>query len=211
MKLNNKTFIETLETEDIPWELLEGPYERSSNFPQWISSLTMEQENIVNIKEKIALNFEHQGTLWSVTPFIMLVLRKTLKNTHNPLVISAILDLYEIIYELANDYGKIYNDEQNKPLLLFSDMLKEENLLPKVSRFPDDYEDEDLFSQEYHENMSDELFISFYYYSWMILAYSISYDFPQLKEIPEDSIKKRLKKFENSSVNSFLTDLLIND
>ncbi|MDR2966927.1 MAG: hypothetical protein LBU74_03135 [Methanobacteriaceae archaeon] len=211
MKLNNKIFIETTKIEDIPWELLEGPYERCTDFPQWITSLTGKcADHITTGKEKIALNFEHQETLWSVTPFIMLILRKTLNEVKNPVKIVAILDLYEIIYKIANAYLKIYKEKNEAPLPHFSDMLKEKNLFPPISIYKDYYDDEELLSEEYHENIPDELFISFYYYSWLILAYSINYDFPQLKEFPDDSVKERLKKFENKSLNLLLNDLLIN-
>ena len=209
MKLDNKIFIETLTTEDIPWQLLEGPYERASNFPKWITSLTNENEisTVADMKEKIAINFEHQGTLWSVTPFVMLILRKTLNEVKNPVTIAYILDLFEIIYEIANTSRELYKEKIADPLPLFSEMLYEENLLPPLTK---DYVEEDLLI-EYCEKMSNELLISFFYYSWLVLAYSINHDFPVLKKNQEECVLKRLEKFENKAVNLFLNDILVND
>ncbi|WP_157078644.1 hypothetical protein [Methanobrevibacter filiformis] len=60
---------------------MEGPYSRGDKFPEWMVLLTDKNLSIRDTaKENIALNFEHQETLWLVTPFVMLQLQKILKN-----------------------------------------------------------------------------------------------------------------------------------
>ena len=206
MKLKNKIFIETSKNEDIPWRLLGGPYERGSDFPKWIKSLKDENDLIrEDMEKKIALNFEHQETLYPVTPFVMLMLRKSLNETKNPLIIESILKLYSIIYEVTNIYKEHFKYKKQIPL--FSDLLNKENLIPEIPISEEISDDEELLFIEYYENLSEELFFSVYYYSWLVLAYSMKYDFPKLNE----NIKEKLKIFNDKSTNLFLNNLLIND
>jgi len=206
MKLENKIFIETITNEDIPWQLLCGPYERASDFPQWIKSLEDENELVrESMENKIALNFEHQETLYPVTPFVMLMLRKNLNETKNHLVIESILKLYSIIYELIDIFKELYKYEKRIPL--FSDLINKENLLPEITISEEVSDNEELLLIEYYDNASVELFLSVYYYSWLVLAYSMKYDFPKLNE----NIKEKLKIFNNESTNLFLNDILIKD
>lgn len=68
------------------------------------------------------------------------------------------------------------------------------------------------YKRENYENISKEVvFISFYYYFWLILAYLIKYDFLKLNEIADTFVKEMLKKFENNSINLFLNNILIKD
>ncbi|KZX11576.1 hypothetical protein [Methanobrevibacter filiformis] len=124
---------------------------------------------------------------------------------------ESILDLYEIIYKIAGTYLERFEKENIKPLPYFSDMLIKENLLSPISVTEDGYDDEEAISEKYYENMSDELFSSFYYYSWLVLAYSMKYDFPILNEIQDDSVKNKLNRFNNDSTSLFLTNLFDND
>lgn len=54
---------------DIPWQQLTTPYGRGAAIPQLI-----EEENYRQLAELI----EHQGTLWQVTPWVLLILLKKL-------------------------------------------------------------------------------------------------------------------------------------
>jgi len=56
---------------NIPWQQLTTPYGRGTAIPQLI-----EQEQY----QKLAELIEHQGTLWQVTPWVLLILLKKLAN-----------------------------------------------------------------------------------------------------------------------------------
>ena len=115
---------------------------------------------------------EHQSTLWHATPFGMVFLCRILEKSlaesgQNPaahFLAGELLDFFACILQCFHDGDEM---EHAEALPLFSDLLKEEYL------WSEEYdEEEDEMRYEEDEVFPDDLFYSFYYYSWQaVLAY----------------------------------------
>ena len=115
---------------------------------------------------------EHQSTLWHTTPFGMIFLTRILMEAFQKeeancvahFLADELLDFMTFILQCFHDGDEM---EHADPLPFFSDMLKEEYL------WSEEYdEEEDEMRYEEDEVFPDDLFYSFYYYSWQaVLAY----------------------------------------
>ncbi len=166
MKLNQK-YIDNLKITEIPWARLGTPYGSGENFPKYFEILeNIEVKTEKQIKwaiEQISSEMEHQDTLYPVTPFAMVFLMRIFREAvskmqNNELFYSLADELLDIFLIIAESYDITKEMEHSKPLSHFSDMLKEEYLWPENC-------DED----EMDYNFSEDLFYSFYYYSYQIL------------------------------------------
>ena len=171
MNTVTQRYIETVQISDIPWHRLTTSYGRATNFPTELDVLwKMESIDAVDAAgEEIALNIEHQSTLWYATPFALIFLLRTFKKTveeqrHNEVaryLAEALVELFIVIAESIRD-GLVL--EHADPLPNFVDMLDEEYLWSEVYD-----EDEDMIRYEEDEVFPDDLFFSFYYYSLRVL------------------------------------------
>ena len=184
MKEENRTYITALTVHDVPWHRLTTAYGRGTNFPAYFETLIkMDDLNSVkNTLYALTTNIEHQSTLWHATPFAMVFLSRILEKAltecgQNPVayfLTVELLDFFTCILQCFHD-----GDEQEHAdlLPLFSDLLKEEYL------WSEEYdEEEDEMRYEEDEVFPDDLFYSFYYYSWQaILAYRniLEHEVPQ--------------------------------
>lgn len=86
MNTVTQSYIENVQISDIPWHRLTTAYSRATGFPKEIATLgAMESIDAVDEAGKeIALNIEHQSTLWHSTPFALIfyyvLSKKPLKN-----------------------------------------------------------------------------------------------------------------------------------
>ena len=164
-------YIETVQISDIPWHRLTTSYGRATNFPTELDVLwKMESIDAVDAAgEEIALNIEHQSTLWHATPFALIFLLRIFEKAveeqrHNEVaryLAEALVELFIVIAESIRD-GLVL--EHADPLPNFVDMLDEEYLWSEVYD-----EDEDMIRYEEDEVFPDDLFFSFYYYSLQVL------------------------------------------
>lgn len=165
----NQNYIEWLELEDVPWTRLTTPYGRATNFPIYFEGICSNDAAVVSRSmEEIEVNLEHQGTLWHATPFAMIFLMRILKQAL-PMVkvgnidyylVDKLLTLFVVIAECCHMGDEM---EHAAPLHEFSDMLNEEYL------WSEEY-DEEQDEIRYEENpFPDNLFYSFYYYSYQAL------------------------------------------
>ena len=171
MNTVTQRYIETVQISDIPWHRLTTSYGRATNFPTELDVLwKMESIDAVDAAgEEIALNIEHQSTLWHSTPFALIFLLRTFKKNveeqrHNEVaryLAEALVELFIVIAESIRD-GLVL--EHADPLPNFVDMLNEEYLWSEVYD-----EDEDMIRYEEDEVFPDDLFFSFYYYSLQVL------------------------------------------
>ena len=171
MNTVTQRYIETVQISDIPWHRLTTSYGRATNFPTELDVLwKMESIDAVDAAgEEIALNIEHQSTLWHSTPFALIFLLRTFKKAveeqrHNEVaryLAEALVELFIVIAESIRD-GLVL--EHADPLPNFVDMLDEEYLWSEVYD-----EDEDMIRYEEDEVFPDDLFFSFYYYSLQVL------------------------------------------
>ena len=171
MNTVTQRYIETVQISDIPWHRLTTSYGRATNFPTELDVLwKMESIDAVDAAgEEIALNIEHQSTLWHATPFALIFLLRIFEKAveeqrHNEVaryLAEALVELFIVIVESIRD-GLVL--EHADPLPNFVDMLDEEYLWSEVYD-----EDEDMIRYEEDEVFPDDLFFSFYYYSLQVL------------------------------------------
>jgi len=171
MDVATQIYIETVQVSDIPWHRLTTSYGRATDFPKELDVL-WKMESIDTVDEagkEIALNIEHQSTLWHSTPFALIFLLRTFKKAveeqrHNEVaryLAEALVELFIVIVESIKDSLVL---EHADPLPNFVDMLDEEYLWSEVYD-----EDEDMIRYEEDEVFPDDLFFSFYYYSLQVL------------------------------------------
>ena len=166
-----QTYIETVKVSDIPWHRLTTSYGRATDFPAHLKVL-WDMDNIDAVDaagEELALNIEHQSTLWHATPFALIFLLRIFKKAveeqgHNEVaryLVEELAELFLIIAECIRDGLML---EHADPLPNFEDMLNEEYL------WSEEYdEDEDILRYEEEDVFPDDLFFSFYYYSLRVL------------------------------------------
>ena len=170
-----KQYIETVKVSDIPWHRLTITYGRATDFPIELDVLwSMKSIDAVDAAgEALAMNIEHQSTLWHATPFAMIFLLRIFKKaleerTQNEVahyLAEQLVDLFTVIAECIRD-GLVL--EHADPLPHFVDMLNEEYL------WSEEYdEDEDVLRYEEEDVFPDDLFFSFYYYSLQVLLLAI--------------------------------------
>ena len=171
MNTVTQRYIETVQISDIPWHRLTTSYGRATDFPRALDTLwAMESIDAVDEAGKeLALNIEHQSTLWHSTPFALIFLLRTFKKAveeqgHNEVaryLAEALVELFIVIVESIRD-GLVL--EHADPLPNFVDMLNEEYLWSEIYD-----EDEDMIRYEEDEVFPDDLYFSFYYYSLQVL------------------------------------------
>lgn len=171
MTERNQNYINTVKMEEIPWHRIPTTYGRATLFPRYFEVL----EQMKNIEEveaalyEVSINIEHQSTLWHATPFSIIFLARIFvkavaeRNTNENAryLIEELLEGFDIIAESFRDGDEL---EHADPLPFFDDMLKEEYLWSEVYDEEEDelrYEEENVFP--------DDLFYSFYYYSFEVL------------------------------------------
>ena len=170
-----KKYIENVKVSDIPWHRLTTSYGRGTDFPNQFDVLwKMDSIEAVDAAgEDIALNIEHQSTLWHATPFAMIFLLRIFKKAleeraHNEVaqyLAEQLVELFTVIAECIRDGLML---EHADPLPRFEDMLNEEYL------WSEEYdEDEDVLRYEEDDVFPDDLFFSFYYYSLQVLLLAI--------------------------------------
>lgn len=171
MTERNQNYINTVKMEEIPWHRIPTTYGRATLFPKYFEMLE-KMENAEDVEaalNEIAINIEHQSTLWHATPFFIIFLARIFvkavaeRNTNENAryLIEELLEGFDIIAESFRDGDEL---EHADPLPFFEDMLKEEYLWSEVYDEEEDelrYEEENVFP--------DDLFYSFYYYSFEVL------------------------------------------
>ena len=198
MTERNQNYINTVKMEEIPWHRIPTTYGRATLFPRYFEVL----EQMKNIEEveaalyEVSINIEHQSTLWHATPFSIIFLARIFvkavaeRNTNENAryLIEELLEGFDIIAESFRDGDEL---EHADPLPFFEDMLKEEYLWLEVYDEEEDelrYEEEDVFP--------DDLFYSFYYYSFEVLKiYRKEFETLQGTEF-EERVKSLCFRFE---------------
>ena len=168
---DNNNFIQTVKSDEIPWQRLTTAYGRASGFPKYFDVLSKmkDLEAINNAGEEIAINIEHQSTLWHSTPFALIFLGRIFKQAldrrkQNNIADYLVNELLELFIEIAEAIKGTEVLEHADQLPYFSDLLKEEYL------WSEEYdEDADELRYESDEVFPDDLFYSFYYYSYQVL------------------------------------------
>lgn len=164
-------FIGNVNIGDIPWNRLATTYGRGTDFPAWLSGFSRsDTDDIDAAGEQIALNTEHQSTLWPATPFMMVFLARVLADSLSDMTNVAnryrvehyLLDLFTEVAEACKMGEEI---EHVRPLPYFEDMLSEEYL------WSIEYDEEEDVGRYEDDPFPDKLFYSFYFYSGEVLRF----------------------------------------
>lgn len=139
----------------IPWLQLTTPYGRGTAIPQLI-----EQEQYTELAELV----EHQGTLWQVTPWALLVLLKKLASKNTGDVSVQEIELYlAVAHAISEDYlDPSYSVQTMQELLdvKYLWMDHEEN-------------DELEWEEETPKGYEQKAFVSYYYFSYILLQEAV--------------------------------------
>lgn len=190
MQQTNQDFIRELALEDIPWNRLATPFYRAAEIPQWLEAVTDDDPLVADeAVNMLAINLEYESVLWQASPFIMIFLARFMgcavdsyletKSDADVALIFNLLDLYAPAFDAVDG---ISDGDHPIPLPCFADLLKPENLMPPETGD----EDEEALLRAFYNDISEELFYSFFHYTWMILAQSLKEDVSRLKNsLPE--------------------------
>lgn len=188
MTKENLQYIENVKVRDIPWHRLTTAYKRATDFDKYFDVLfkMKSKEDVKEAGNEIAVNIEHQDTLWQATPFACIFLyrifKKALedrdKNHVAAYLVPELAELFVYIFEAVNI---VENMEHPDPLVNFKDMLSEEYLWSEVYD-----EEEDEMRWDEGNVFPDDLYYSFYYYSKQVLILLK----PLLKETDDEWSKK---------------------
>lgn len=168
-----KNYIDNIKIEDIPWDRMITAYDTAENYPELLKILD-EMKDLDKVKQ--ALNkisdFEHQSTLFTPAPFVLIFLvriyEKAINSPDNPVAVwlaDRLARSFEYYTEVCDDIEKI---EHPKALENMSDILNENYLIPECVNIFDC--DEDEFEELNEKLFQENLFYSLYYYSGVVLA-----------------------------------------
>ena len=138
-------------TPNIPWQQLTTPYGRGTAIPQLI-----EQEQYQQLAELI----EHQGTLWQVTPWVLLILLKNLASKNTEDISLEEIELYLAVAQvITEDYLDSAHTVQTMQELLDVKYL-----------WAEDEEDDELeWEEETPKGYEQQAFLGYYYFSHLLL------------------------------------------
>ncbi len=167
----NKSYMENLKMDEVPWHRLTTAYCRATEFPGYFKTI-WGMKNLKKVRmalEEVLCHIEHQSTFWHSTPFAMIFLVRIFKhavlemekNRAANYITEQLLNFFILIAECFKETDEMEHPEQ---LSCFSDMLKEEYL------WSEEYDEEEDEARYYEgEVFPDDLFYSFYYYSYQVL------------------------------------------
>ena len=188
MTKENLQYIENVKVRDIPWHRLTTAYKRATDFDKYFDVLfkMKSKEDVKEAGNEIAVNIEHQDTLWQATPFACIFLYRIFKKAledrdKNPVADYLVPELAELFVYIVEAVNIVEDMEHPDPLPHFKDMLSEEYLWSEVYD-----EEEDEMRWDEGDVFPDDLYYSFYYYSKQVLLLLK----PLLKQADDEWSKK---------------------
>ncbi|WP_177160170.1 hypothetical protein [uncultured Fusobacterium sp.] len=168
MKNINKTleYIRNVKAEEIDWSKLFGSYSCGIKIGEDIKN-----NNLLDLKvlKNIENEIEHQSTLWTITPFVMIFLIRQLEKDYGDKKeeYCYILEIYKLIAETLK-FTKDEALEENSfdKLEVYEDMKD----IFKTNLNLEDFEDEEEYIEVFfEEEMIDIRYNSVYYYTDLIV------------------------------------------
>ena len=168
MKNINKTleYIRNVKVEEIDWSKLFGSYSCGIKIGEDIKN-----NNLLDLKvlKNIENEIEHQSTLWTITPFVMIFLIRQLEKDYGDKKeeYCYILEIYKLIAETLK-FTKDEALEENSfdKLEVYEDMKD----IFKTNLNLEDFEDEEEYIEVFfEEEMIDIRYNSVYYYTDLIV------------------------------------------
>ena len=168
MKNINKTleYIRNVKVEEIDWSKLFGSYSCGIKIGEDIKN-----NNLLDLKilKNIENEIEHQSTLWTITPFVMIFLIRQLEKDYGDKKeeYCYILEIYKLIVETLNFTKDEALDENSfDNLEVYEDMRD----IFKSNLNLEDFEDEEEYIEVFfEEDMNDIRYNSVYYYTDLIV------------------------------------------
>lgn len=168
MKNINKIleYIRNVKVEEIDWSKLFGSYSCGIKIGEDIKN-----NNLLDLKvlKNIENEIEHQSTLWTITPFVMIFLIRQLEKDYGDKKeeYCYILEIYKLIAETLNFTKDEALDENSfDNLEVYEDMRD----IFKTNLNLEDFEDEEEYIEVFfEEEMNDIRYNSVYYYTDLIL------------------------------------------
>ena len=165
-----RKYIESLEISDVPWNRLPTIYSRATDFPKYFDTLSKMDnlDDVMRDGEEIAMNIEHQGTLLHATPFALIFLLRIFQKAKeqrekNDIAATLFEELIELFMYIAESINDAFKCDHADEFPHFADMLKEEYL------WSEEYDEEEDELRYEGNPFPDDLFYSFYYYSYKVL------------------------------------------
>lgn len=168
MKNINKTleYIRNVKAEEIDWSKLFGSYSCGIKIGEDIKN-----NNLLDLKvlKNIENEIEHQSTLWTITPFVMIFLIRQLEKDYGDKKeeYCYILEIYKLIAEtLKLTKDEALEENSFDKLEVYEDMKD----IFKTNLNLEDFEDEEEYIEVFfEEEMIDIRYNSVYYYTDLIV------------------------------------------
>ena len=162
----NLEYIRNVKAEEIDWSKLFGSYSCGIKIGEDIKN-----DNLLNLKvlKNIENEIEHQSTLWTITPFVMIFLIRQLEKDYGDKKeeYCYILEIYKLIVETLNFTKDEALDENSFDNL---EVYKEMKDIFKTNLNLEDFEDEEEYIEVFfEEEMTDIRYNSVYYYTDLIV------------------------------------------
>ena len=162
----NLEYIRNVKVEEINWSKLFGSYSCGIKIGEDIKN-----NNLLDLKvlKNIENEIEHQSTLWTITPFVMIFLIRQLEKDYGDKKeeYCYILEIYKLIAEtlkLTKDEALDENSFDNL------EVYKEMKDIFKTNLNLEDFEDEEEYIEVFfEEEMTDIRYNSVYYYTDLIV------------------------------------------
>ena len=168
MKNINKTleYIRNVKAEEIDWSKLFGSYSCGIKIGEDIKN-----NNLLDLKvlKNIENEIEHQSTLWTITPFVMIFLIRQLEKDYGDKKeeYCYILEIYKLIAETLKLTKDEALEENSFDKLEVYEEMKD---IFKINLNLEDFEDEEEYIEVFfEEEMTDIRYNSVYYYTDLIL------------------------------------------
>lgn len=168
MKNINKTleYIRNVKVEEIDWSKLFGSYSCGIKIGEDIKN-----NNLLDLKvlKNIENEIEHQSTLWTITPFVMIFLIRQLEKDYGDKKeeYCYILEIYKLIAETLKFIKDEALEENSFEKLEVYEEMKD---IFKTNLNLEDFEDEEEYIEVFfEEEMTDIRYNSVYYYTDLII------------------------------------------
>ena len=168
MKNINKIleYIRNVKVEEIDWSKLFGSYSCGIKIGEDIKN-----NNLLDLKvlKNIENEIEHQSTLWTITPFVMIFLIRQLEKDYGDKKeeYCYILEIYKLIVETLKFTQDEALEENSFDKLEVYEEMKD---IFKINLNLEDFEDEEEYIEVFfEEEMTDIRYNSVYYYTDLIV------------------------------------------
>ena len=192
----NLEYIRNVKVEEINWSKLFGSYSCGIKIGEDIKN-----NNLLDLKvlKNIENEIEHQSTLWTITPFVMIFLIRQLEKDYGDKKeeYCYILEIYKLIVETLKFTQDEALEENSFDKLEVYEEMKD---IFKINLNLEDFEDEEEYIEVFfEEEMTDIRYNSVYYYTDLVVKNG--------KKTLEEILSKKVN-YEDNQIANFINSLL---